>query len=84
VLVGLYGELMKTTIGSHGFTSMDDMLTKEQLRERLNLPSTRMVDELVKKRKIPCLKLGHRTVRFSLPKVLAALAKFELKAVGQD
>ena len=60
----------------------DDILTKEELRLRLNLPSTRMVDELVKKRKIPILKWGHRTVRFQLTKVLAALAKFEVKAVG--
>lgn len=26
----------------------DKFLTKEQLRERLNLPSTRMIDELVR------------------------------------
>jgi len=75
---------MKTVTESRGFTGADDMLTKEELRARLNLPSTRMVDELVRKRKIPCLRLGHRTVRFNLSKVLAALAKFELKAVGQD
>ena len=59
------------------------LLTKEQLREALNLPSTRMVDELVRRRKIPVLRLGHRTIRFDLAKVQAALEKLELKAIGQ-
>lgn len=58
-------------------------LTKEQLRDALNLPSTRMVDELVRRRKIPVLRLGYRTVRFDLAKVQAALEKLELKAIGQ-
>jgi hypothetical protein len=60
-----------------------NFLTKEQLRERLNLPSTRMVDELVRKRKIPVIRLGHKTVRFDLVKVMSALERLELKAVGQ-
>ena len=58
-------------------------MTKEELRAALNLPSTRMVDELVRKRKIPVIQLGHRTVRFNLAKVEAALERLELKAVGQ-
>ena len=59
------------------------LMTKEELRAALNLPSTRMVDELVRKRKIPVIQLGHRTVRFNLAKVEAALERLELKAVGQ-
>ena len=58
-------------------------LTKEQLRQRLNLPSTRMIDGMMKKRMIPYLKWGSKTVRFDFEKVTAALEKFELKAVGQ-
>ena len=58
-------------------------LTKEQLREKLNLPSTRMVDELMRRKKIPYLKLGAKTVRFEWEKVKAAIEKFEYKAVGQ-
>ena len=61
----------------------DDFLTKEQLKERLNLPSTRMVDEMMKKRMIPFQKPGHGTIRFNWEKVKAALDKFEHKAVGQ-
>jgi hypothetical protein len=59
------------------------LLTKEELRLALNLPSTRMVDELVRRRKIPIIRLGYRTVRFDLAKVEAALEKLELKAIGQ-
>ena len=58
------------------------LMTKEELRAALNRPSTRMVDELVRKRKIPVIRLGHRTVRFNLAKVTAALERLERKAVG--
>jgi excisionase family DNA binding protein len=60
-----------------------NLLTKEQLCAALNVHSTRMIDELVRKRKIPVIRLGHRTVRFDLAKVIAALEKLEIKAVGQ-
>ncbi len=33
-------------------------------------------------RKIPLIKLGHRTVLFQPSKVMAALERFEIKAVG--
>ena len=60
------------------------LLTKEELRAALNLPSTRMIDELVRKRKIPMIRLGHRNQFDSiLAKVMAALEKLEIKAVGQ-
>ena len=60
----------------------DRFLTKEQLRQRLNLPSTRKIDYMMKLRMIPFLKWGSKTVRFEWDKVAAALAKFEYKAVG--
>lgn len=59
------------------------LLTKEQLRSALQLDSARMVDELMRRRKIPFLKLGHRTVRFDLERVLAALEKLEVHEVGR-
>jgi len=34
-------------------------------------------------RKIPYVKLGHRTVLFEVDKVRAALAKFEIKAIDE-
>ena len=61
--------------------SSADLIGKEELRCRLNLPSIRMVEELMRKRKIPYIRLGHRTVRFSWPKVLEAIAAFEHRAI---
>ena len=61
----------------------DIFLDKEGLRLRLNLESTRAVDELVRRRKIPVVRLGHRTVRFSWPEVRAALDKLTVKEVGR-
>jgi excisionase family DNA binding protein len=60
-------------IGAH-------LLTKSQLAERLGM-TVRGVECLVARRKIPVCRLGHRTVRFSWPKVLAALAKLETREV---
>lgn len=60
-----------------------EMIDKEELRRWLNLPSVRMVEELMRKPKIPFFRLGHRTVRFSWQKVLEAIAKFEHRAIGQ-
>jgi hypothetical protein len=61
----------------------DALLDKEMLRQRLNLESTRGVDELVRKRKIPVIRIGHRTVRFSWPHVRAALEKLTVKEIGR-
>ena len=62
--------------------SEPELIDKEELRRRLNLPSVRMVEELMRKGKIPYVRLGHRTVRFSWAKVLAALKALEYRAVG--
>lgn len=59
-----------------------ELIDKEELRRRLSLPSVRMVDELMRRRKIPYVRLGHRTVRFSWPKVLAAISRLECRALG--
>jgi excisionase family DNA binding protein len=58
-------------------------LTKQELAAELGL-KRRGIEELMRRRKIPFLSLGHRTVRFELPKVEKALGKFEHKAVGQE
>jgi hypothetical protein len=60
-----------------------DWLTKEGVRARLGLPSTRIVEEMMRKRKIPFVKLGHKTVRFHWPNVEAALAKLEIHEAGR-
>jgi hypothetical protein len=61
----------------------DRFLDKEQLRKKLSLPSTRGVDELMRTKRIPFLRLGHRTVRFDWPKVEKALGRLEVKEAGR-
>ena len=56
------------------------LLNKEQLAERLNL-TPRGVECLTRARKIPSIKLGHRTLRYSWPRVCEALAKREVREV---
>ena len=58
-------------------------LSKLELAEKLCI-TKRIVEELMYRRMIPFIRLGHRTVRFYWPAVEKALAKFELKAVGQE
>ncbi len=60
-----------------------DYLNKLELAERLGM-TRRGVEELMRRRKIPFLSLGHRTVRFFWPAVERALSKFEHRAIGQE
>jgi hypothetical protein len=62
-------------------TNAAEWLTKEQLRERLNLHSTRAVDGLIRRRVIPFCRCGHKLVRFRWPDVEAALEKLTVRAV---
>ena len=58
-------------------------LSKLELAEKLSV-TKRVIEEMMYRHKIPFLALGHRTVRFYWPAVEKALAKLELKAVGQE
>ena len=62
-------------------TNAAEWLTKKQLQERLNLHSTRGVDQLMKERKVPWCRCGHKTIRFRWPDVEAALEKLTVRAV---
>jgi excisionase family DNA binding protein len=57
------------------------LLTKKELADRLNI-TERVVQFLVKTRRIPVVRLTGKTHRFSWPKVEEALANYEVKAVG--
>jgi hypothetical protein len=61
---------------------IERLLSKEEIRHKLNLISIRGVDELVRRRKIPVVRLGHRTVRFSWPAVEAALKRLTIKEIS--
>lgn len=58
-------------------------LTKEQLREKLNLPSLRAVDELIKRKRVPVVRMGHRTVRFDWNKIEQAIERLTTKEAGR-
>lgn len=72
----------RTRIGSETAPADSELIDKEEVRRRLNLPSVRMVEELMRKRKIPFIRLGHRTVRFSWSKVLEAVSCYEHRAIN--
>jgi hypothetical protein len=57
-------------------------LNKAQLAKRLNLPNSRSVDYLIAAKRIPVLRLGHRTVRFDWLRVEAALNRNTVNAAG--
>lgn len=58
----------------------ETLLTKKQLAPHLSL-KVRGVECLVAARRIPVIRISSRCVRFSLPKVLAALNRLEIKEV---
>ena len=64
-------------------TTRSRLLDKEGLREALALPSIRTVEQLVKRRKIPYIRLGYRTLRFDIIEVRAAIARLTVKEVGR-
>jgi hypothetical protein len=70
---------MPTHLCKVGYT--ERLLTKAQLRDMLNLPSTRSIDELVRRRVISSVRLGWRTVRFDPVAVRADLDKVTVRAV---
>ena len=57
---------------------VDDFLTKEGVAKLLQV-STRTIDNLMAKKVIPFLKLGHRTVRFRRQDVAVALGRLNRK-----
>lgn len=50
--------------------------------QRLRI-STRYVQQLVKRKIIPVIRLGRRCTRFDLPNVLVAIKKYEIHEVGR-
>jgi hypothetical protein len=58
-------------------------LVKKPVVARAASTSVRTIDNLVRQRKIPIVRISKRCVRFHLPSVLAALRKFEVKEAGK-
>jgi len=60
---------------------MPRLLSKKQLAAILGV-SQRTIENWLAQKRIPQLRLSARLTRFSLPKVEAALARYEIKEVG--
>jgi len=72
---------MKARIEKIRNESGDLLLNKEELAVCLNLTSTRTIENWMRRRIIPFIPLGHRTVRFQPRKVYRALEQLEVRAV---
>jgi hypothetical protein len=59
----------------------EPLLTKEEIRQRLQLKSTHKVDTMVKAGLLPVICMGSKTLRFYWPDVEKALKKMVLNAV---
>ena len=59
-----------------------EKLVNIQLLSELTGLDVRTLRTLRTLRKIPCLKAGHRTMHFYPSKVIAALERYEVKAVA--
>ncbi len=57
----------------------EPLVTYSALSVETNIP-VRTLRTLAQQRKIPFVKLGHRTIKFQPARVFAALEKFEVKA----
>jgi excisionase family DNA binding protein len=57
------------------------LLSKRELAVVLNV-SERTIDNWLAQKRIPRLRLSARLTRFSLPKVEAALARYEVREIG--
>ena len=57
------------------------LLTKRELAAMLGV-SERTIENWIAEKRIPRLRLSARLTRFNLPRVEAALARYEVKEVG--
>jgi excisionase family DNA binding protein len=58
------------------------MIRKKELANELKV-SSRTIDNWIRQRRIPYLRLSPRLLLFDLRKVLSALEKYEVREVGR-
>jgi hypothetical protein len=63
-------------------TDEPSLLKRLQLAQAIGV-SSRSIDNWTKRKLIPYIKISARCVRFSLPAVLRALSKFEVREAGR-
>jgi len=57
------------------------LLSKKELAVAIGV-STRTIDNWIAQKRIPFLRLSARLIRFNLERVMAALARYEIKEIG--
>lgn len=57
------------------------LVDSKSLAVELGCPEA-LISRLRRQRKIPAIKLGYRTYRYELPRVVAALSRLEITAIG--
>jgi hypothetical protein len=62
---------------------MSKLVDIEKLSEETGFP-VRTLRTFIAGKKIPVVKIGHRTMRFNPDRVLKALQRFEIPAVKND
>ena len=78
---GSSGPAQRATAALSQNPDADCLLTKNQLAQRLGLPSARGVEELVRRKAIPVIRLGHRTRRFLWSDVMQAVGRMTIREV---
>jgi len=63
--------------------ALEESLVNKRTLARAVSASIRSVDNWIRERKIPVVRISKRCVRFHLPSVLAALRKFEIQEAGR-
>ena len=72
---------ISTLNNNGGLPAPKRLLSKRELAAVLNV-SERTIENWLAQKRIPRLRLSARLTRFSLPRVEAALARYEIKEVG--
>jgi excisionase family DNA binding protein len=72
----------KTSASNNSESIPKRLLSKRELAAVLGV-SQRTIENWLAQKRIPQLRLSARLTRFSLPKVEAALARYEIKEVGR-
>lgn len=65
----------------HEAEDQERLLTKRELARKLNLPSTRSIDELVRRKALPVIRFGWRTLRFSPRAIELAIEKLTVRSI---
>jgi len=63
-------------------TPCEPLLTKEDLRLRLNLPNQQAVDKLVRRRLIPVVAFNAKTTRFVWSDVMKAIGRLTIQPLN--